>query len=287
MKKRILTLASVLALVAMLATPMAALADATGTVIISGGAATVTPTALSLTGGNTLTGAELTATSVSTSNLWTANDPRGTGVGWNVTISSTDFGSPTNEVQTVTITGVPTGGRFTLTYNAKTTAAIAYDAAASAVQAALIALTNIESVTATGGPLPGTAVVVEFTDPGNQNVAEMTATSSLTGGTNPAVAVATTTPGVPGIDISKDDQLFKIKIADANIASINGSAIKPTSSVTSLTTITGTAMKIVAAAAATGMGNYNIPPEFSLMIPAETYADTYTATVTVAINSGP
>jgi hypothetical protein len=38
-----------------------------------------------------------------------------------------------NEVQTVTITGTPTGGTFTLTSTGATTAAIAYNAAASAV----------------------------------------------------------------------------------------------------------------------------------------------------------
>lgn len=52
-----------------------------------------------------------------------------------------------NEIQTVTLVNV-TGGTFTLTFddtgsNPQTTAAIAYDASASAVQAALVALSNI------------------------------------------------------------------------------------------------------------------------------------------------
>ncbi|WP_329126020.1 hypothetical protein [Streptomyces sp. NBC_01353] len=104
----------------------------------------------------------------------------------------------TDEVQTVTITGSPTGGTYTLTFSGQTTAAIAYNAAASAVQSALEALSNIDSgdVVCAGGPHPGTPVTVTF---GGQydgaNVAEMTATGSLTGGTTPAVAVTTTTPG--------------------------------------------------------------------------------------------
>lgn len=105
-----------------------------------------------------------------------------------------------NEIQTVTITGSPTGGSFTLTYSEQTTAAIAYDATAASVQTALEALSNIGvgDVTCTGGPLPGTAVTVTFTGAlGNTNVAQMTATSSLTGGTTPAVTVATTQEGVP------------------------------------------------------------------------------------------
>ena len=108
------------------------------------------------------------------------------------------YGGRASEVQTVTITGGPTGGTFTLTFDGATTAAIAYNAAASAVQSALEALPNINpgDVTCTGGALPGTAVTVTF---GGQylgdNVPQMTATGSLTGGTTPAVAVATTTAG--------------------------------------------------------------------------------------------
>src|SRR5215217_5547460 len=59
-----------------------------------------------------------------------------------------------NEQQTVTITGTPTGGTFTLTYAGATTAAIAYNAAAAAVTTALEALPNIGpgNVLTSGGP---------------------------------------------------------------------------------------------------------------------------------------
>jgi Baseplate J-like protein len=103
-----------------------------------------------------------------------------------------------NEKQTVTITGSPTGGTFTLTYSGQTTAAIAYNANAAAVQSALVALSNIGvgDVTVTGGALPGTAVVVEFTGAlAGTNVSQMTASSSLTGGSSPAVTVTTTQGG--------------------------------------------------------------------------------------------
>lgn len=109
------------------------------------------------------------------------------------------YSARTAEAQTVTITGTPTGGTFTLSFDGATTAAIAYNANAAAVLAALNALPNITSgdVAVTGGPGPGTAWVVTF---GGQyagtNVAEMTADDSgLTGGTSPAVAVTTTTAG--------------------------------------------------------------------------------------------
>lgn len=109
------------------------------------------------------------------------------------------LGTNANDQQTVTITGTPTGGSFTLTFNGQTTAAIAYNAAASAVVTALTALSNIGvgNVTATGGALPGSAVVVSFAGLlGNlpQNV--MTASGAgLTGGSSPAVTVTHTTPG--------------------------------------------------------------------------------------------
>jgi hypothetical protein len=101
-----------------------------------------------------------------------------------------------NEVQTITITGTPTGGSYTLTFDGETTSAIAYNATAADVRTALEALSNIQSgqVTVAGGPHPGTAITVAF---GGQyehtDVPQMTAIGSFTGGTSPAVAVTTTT----------------------------------------------------------------------------------------------
>lgn len=104
-------------------------------------------------------------------------------------------GPESNETQTVTITGTPTGGSFTLTYDGNTTAAIAYNATAAQVKSALIAATPLASnqVTTAGGALPGSAVTVTI-DLDGLNPPQMTATSSLTGGSSPAVAVTTTTP---------------------------------------------------------------------------------------------
>ncbi len=107
----------------------------------------------------------------------------------------------TNEVQTITITGTPTGGSFTLTFTGQTTAGIAYNANAAAVLSALEALSNIApgDVTVGGGPGPGTPYTVTFSGGsyGSTDVAVMTASgASLTGGSSPNVAVTTTTPGV-------------------------------------------------------------------------------------------
>lgn len=104
----------------------------------------------------------------------------------------------TNEAQTVTITGTPTGGTFTLTFRGQTTAAIAYNAAASAVEDALEALASIGNgnVRVTGGPGPGTPYVVTFINSlGHADVDVMTHTDIFTGGTSPAAVVTTPTAG--------------------------------------------------------------------------------------------
>jgi len=107
--------------------------------------------------------------------------------------------SGTAGVQTVTISGVPTGGTFTLTYAGATTAPIAYNATAGAVQAALLALPATTGLTLPGdvtvtGPAGGAYVATFAADLNPANL--LTAAGSFTGGTTPAIAVAQTTPGV-------------------------------------------------------------------------------------------
>lgn len=112
--------------------------------------------------------------------------------------------SATVEVQTVVLTGAPTGGTFTLTYSptgqpAQTTAPIAFNATAAAVAAALNLLPGIAGgVTATGGPLPGTLVTITFS---GANVAgdQPQLTGSGTGLTpSGGVTTATTANGTGG-----------------------------------------------------------------------------------------
>jgi hypothetical protein len=115
------------------------------------------------------------------------------------TVPETDGGSlaggesdPVTSVSipdTLSIGGTATGGTFTLTDPAwGTTAAIPYNATAAQVASALNALTGASGVTATGGPLPTTPVVITDnpTAIGNH---QLTDTSSLTG-TKPTVTLA-------------------------------------------------------------------------------------------------
>jgi len=135
------------------------------------------------------------------------------------------YAGQASEAQTVTITGTPTGGTFTLTYSGETTAAIAYNAAASAVESALEALPSLSAadVAVTGGPGPGTPYVVTFGGSlAGTNVAQMTATGSFTGGSSPAVAVTTTTAGggtaTDGLDVPRGFLFNSIEMitGDAN-----------------------------------------------------------------------
>jgi hypothetical protein len=188
MKKSIFPL---LIAIALLAATSISVSATDATVVVTGGSLSVSPAAVSFSG-VTLDGTDKTSTSAFGANTWTATDARGTGVGWNLTIISTDF--------------VGSGG-------------------------------------AAGHSLDITAV----------------------------------------------DQLFSIQLDNGHISVIAGNTA-PTSPATVLTTIPFTgdpALKFASAAATEGMGSYTLQPNFSLMIPAETYAGTYTAAMTITAVSGP
>jgi hypothetical protein len=107
----------------------------------------------------------------------------------------------TDEKQKLVITGGPTGGSFTMTFGGQTTDAIAYNAPACDVEAALEELSTIGdgNVRCYGGQLPDGLVYIEFTgELGGANQAQLTTTDSLTGGTTPATAVTTVRAGAAG-----------------------------------------------------------------------------------------
>lgn len=112
--------------------------------------------------------------------------------------TDTPGSAATNEKQIIDLAGSPSGGTFTLTYDGQTTGAIAYNASAATVDAALEALSNIGAgdVTITGNA--GGPWTVEFTAAlAGVNVPLLTGSgASLTGGAT--VTVATTTQGAAG-----------------------------------------------------------------------------------------
>lgn len=155
------------------------------------------------------------------------------------TVSGTTFtvtGVNNNEQQLVTLTGA-SGGTFTLSWNGEgPTSAIAYDAAASAVQTALEGLSNISSgdVAVTGSA--GGPWTVEFKGTyADQNVVTMTGDPGSLTGTSPSVDItvehdgATTweltfSPALQSGSLPSDDDnitflpaQIDIKIGDGNL----------------------------------------------------------------------
>jgi hypothetical protein len=132
------------------------------------------------------------------------------------------YGLRANEVQQFDL-GEASDGTFTITFAGETTAAIAYNANAAAVKAALEALSNIDpgDVTVTGGALPGTAVVITFGGQyAGQDVPEITiADGSLTGAT---VTIETTTAGGSAVSDGRETAavilLNSINLRDGNAA---------------------------------------------------------------------
>jgi hypothetical protein len=114
-----------------------------------------------------------------------------------------------NEIQRIAISGNPDGGTFTLTYAGQTTAGIAWNASASTIATALIALSNIDAMTGTGGPMPNATASMEFGGSlASTDVAEMTINVGSLTKTAPSVTVATTTQGNAGTNEVQRVRLF-------------------------------------------------------------------------------
>lgn len=107
----------------------------------------------------------------------------------------------TNKVSTLTITGAPTGGTFTISAQGWTTTPLNFNATAADVQTALRALGNIYpmGVLTAGGPLPGTPITITFQRQfgASQQNFSFTTTDSFTGGAAPASTIVQTTTPVP------------------------------------------------------------------------------------------
>lgn len=104
--------------------------------------------------------------------------------------------TPVSQVQTVTVSGSPAGGTFTLTFNGHATGTIAWNATATAVQSAVDAIPGVGSNASVSGPAGGPWLVTFGGSMTGIDEPVMTANSSgLTGGTSPSVTAAITTHG--------------------------------------------------------------------------------------------
>jgi hypothetical protein len=110
-------------------------------------------------------------------------------------VESFDFTQFGAQVNSLTLTGAPTGGTFTVTVAAQTTATIAYNATPAAVQAAIEALSTVGvgNTVVTGTSLT-TGLTIAFAGSVMGQTLVVTATgTALTGGTTPAAVVALVT----------------------------------------------------------------------------------------------
>ncbi|MCR4375916.1 MAG: hypothetical protein NUW22_13815 [Acidobacteria bacterium] len=114
-------------------------------------------------------------------------------------------------VQTVAITGTPTGGTYTLTYGALVTGALAYNASAATVQAALRLLAGLSEVTVeSSGTSPDLTHTVTFEGVSGYP-STLVATSSLSGGSSPAIAVETV--GYTPLWITQPEMVYHVEWA--------------------------------------------------------------------------
>lgn len=129
------------------------------------------------------------------------------------------------EAQTLTVTGTPAGGTFKLAYRGDVTEAIAYNATAATVATELNKLQSVTEdggVAGTGGALPGTPVVITFTEVGARVLVSLN-TNSMTGGTTPTLTPTETTAGVNadaiyGILDGQEEFLYNSVEASRNVA---------------------------------------------------------------------
>jgi hypothetical protein len=128
--------------------------------------------------------------------MWVCGDKKSGNLAVIDGLTAAEFG--TYDIQTLSITGTPTGGTFTLVFSGQTTAPIAYNATAAQVQTALTALPLLTNkIVCAGGPLPATPVTITFNAVAPQPAIAV-GISSLTGGTTPLTVMTHTVPGVVG-----------------------------------------------------------------------------------------
>lgn len=118
--------------------------------------------------------------------------PPGTAAPTPATIKTLNPETYGSQIQTLKITGTPTGGTFTVTVGAVTSAAIPYNATVAQLKAAIGALSTVGTgnvlVTGTAlGDVDGLDVTWYNAKQGTTNA--ITAAASFTGGTSPAITV--------------------------------------------------------------------------------------------------
>jgi hypothetical protein len=163
----------------------------------------------------------------------------------------------TNEVQTLTIGGTPTGGTFKVTFDGFATGAITWSATnatlVSNIQTALNALPNLADgeVTAATGTITAGIGTITLTFGGNRAklaVNLMTVSTNSLTGTSPTAAITETTPGVTAT--GRGSAKGRLCVDDTNGAlyqNTSGTVLAPTWVMIGHTTVPITAITDIAA----------------------------------------
>lgn len=168
-------------------------------------------------------------------------DGAGTGVDANASPRPlSNAGAPvagTDEVQTLTFGGTPTGGTFKLRFESQTTAAITWSSTNATlvanIDAALEALTSIGTgnVTTAVGTMTagiGTITVTFVSGRGKQAVELLVVADNSMTGTSPTLAVAETTPGVTATGRGSSPGRLLVDSTNAKLYVNTGTANAPT-----------------------------------------------------------
>lgn len=195
----------------------------------------------------------------STGNLGTVTvtDNRGSGVGWSVTATSTNFTKVNAAVKTAGSNSTVTSGG---TYNNATG--------------------GTYTITINGG---GASGVATFTVSGLETQTTTTTGSNIAIGTRGVTATFASATYVIGDQwtIRVDTiPVTGLTHTPGSVTTISGSSTGVTAGSATTFASTSDPATIMTASSGNGMGSYSNNPALSLTIPAATYANTYTATIT-------
>lgn len=205
---------------------------------------------------------ESTSSQNATGNLGTVtvSDTRGTGVGWSATATCTNFTYINPAV-------VASGSNNTVTSGGT------YNTATEGTYTITIAT-------------PGTAGTATFNVSGLE-----TQTASVTGsnvaigthGVTATFAAATYVTGNSWTIRVDTNPVTNLTMTPSAVTTVSGSSTGVTAGSAHTFTSTSDAATIMSASLGNGQGSYSDNPSLSLSVPANSYADTYTATVTETV----
>jgi hypothetical protein len=212
----------------------------------------------------------LGSASVSTSNqnttgslgTITVTDARGTGVGWNATATSTHFIKVNSAVKT-------SGSNNTLTTDGTST----YSSATAGTYTITIS---------TGGGVG----VAKYDVSGLESASGVTTGAGVSVGTRGVTVTFASATYVIGdswtirVDVIP---VTGLRVTPGSLTTIAGSSTSVTAGSQHTFTTTSDATALITAAAGFGLGSYSVTPDLQLTVPANSFANSYTATVTETV----